>query len=343
MMNKAMIKMLLGGAMTLTMAMPASAQTSGQLRPCDRQCLINTGEAVLKAMVDGNPKVDPISPDVRYTENGQELKAPDGLWRTLTKAGTYRLRTVDPQTGMIGIFSTMEENGAPLILSTRVKVRDRMVTEIETTVARRDNAISAGNSAAMGPRPEELKERPAFTEVLKDSEKLPRWKLIEIANSYFRALENNNGRDHVPPFDPDCHRIENGMATTNRPVTPGQERGAGNMGCAEAFGLGYYHDDTRLRGMRFLAVDEDRGLVFVNGFFDHDAVTRSYKLNDGRTVTVSRTAPWTWQISEVFKIRAGKIWQVEAVLLSVPYGMKSNWDNGWKMPSYQEELEQTRQ
>jgi hypothetical protein len=114
------------------------------------------------------------------------------------------------------------------------------------------------------------------------------------------------------------------------------------MGCREAFALGYYREDTRLRGMRFLAVDEERGLVQVNGFFDHDATVRSYTLTDGREIKVARTAPWTWMISEIFKIRDGKIWQLEAILLSVPYGMKSNWDNGWKMPSPQEEYEKAR-
>lgn len=95
--------------------------------------------------------------------------------------------------------------------------------------------------------------------------------------------------------------------------------------------------------MRFLAVDEERGLVFVNGFFDHDAVLRSYKLDDGRTNTISRTAPWTWMTSEVFKIRDGKIWQVEAVLLSAQYGIKSYFTNGVKTLSYQEAIEQERQ
>jgi len=333
---------LLASALAIGAATPLGAQGSGQHRDCNRQCLIDIGEATLDAMVAGNPKVDPISPDMRYTENGQELKAPDGLWRTLTKALPYRLRTVDPSTGNIGIFSTVEENGAPIILATRIKVVNRAVTEIETTVARPDSNISAGTSAAMSPRALELKVRPEFDQVLAPAERLPRWKMIQIADTYFRALENNNGTDHVPPFDDECHRIENGMQTTDRAIPADGSPGPANFSCKEAFGLGYYREDTRLRGMRFLAVDEERGLVFVNGFFDHDAALRSYKLNDGRTVNVSRTAPWTWMISEVFKIRNGKIWKVEAVLLSVPYGMKSGWDNGWKMPSYQEELEKNQ-
>jgi hypothetical protein len=335
----------MAGAIALGVAtMPASAQTSRQLQPCDRQCLIDTGEAVLQAMVNGNPKVDPIHPDARYTENGQELKMPDGLWRTLSSAGSYRLRVADPETGMLSIFSTMEENGAPLILATRIKVRDRMGTEIEATVARRDSAISAGASAGMQPRPNDLKTRPEFDQILPPEQRSSRAKLIEIANLYFMSLENNDGKKHIPPFDKDCHRIENGFATTNQPkASPGATPSPLNFSCHDAFALGYYREDTRLRGMRFLAVDEERGLVFVNGFFDHDAALRNYKLNDGREVTVSRTAPWTWMISEVFKIRNGKIWQVEAVLLSVPYGLKSNWDNGFKMPSFQEEIERNQQ
>jgi hypothetical protein len=313
-------------------------------RECDRQCLIDIGEQYLQALGAHDPKREPISPDAKYTENGIKLKMPDGLWRTISKVGDYRLRVTDPETGMIGIFSTMEENGSPLILSSRLKVRNRQITEIETIVARREGQVSAGASAAFQPQPEALKVRPQFDQVLAPNERLPRWKLIQTADTYFRALENNNGKDHVPPFADDCHRIENGVATTNRPLAPGQkERGAGNMGCREAFGLGYYREDTRLRGMRFLAVDEERGLVFVNGFFDHDAALRSYKLNDGRTVNVSRTAPWTWMISEVFKIKDGKIWQVEAVLLSAPYGIKPFFTNGVKTLSYQEAIEEERQ
>jgi hypothetical protein len=66
-------------------------------------------------------------------------------------------------------------------------------------------------------------------------------------------------------------------------------------------------------------------LVFVSTFFDHDATLRSYKLTDGRTVQQPRTAPWTWQIAELFKIQSGKIMRVEALVNPAPYGMKSGW------------------
>ncbi len=328
-----------GLCLALGLAGPSAAAPD---HGCDRQCLIDLGEGYLKAMAAHDPAAGPISETARYTENGVELLMPDGLWRTVSGVGDYRLRVADPETGTLAMFSVMSENGAPIILGSRLKVRDRKITEIETVVARRDTAISAGAGAGLQPQPEALKERAQFGEVLPEAARRPRWKLIEIANSYFRALENNNGTDHVPPFAPDCHRIENGMATTNRPSDGKAPRSAGNMGCAEAFGLGYYREDTRLRDMRFLAVDEARGLVFVQGFFDHDAALRSYRLNNGQPITVSRTAPWTWMIMEIFRINDGRISQVEAVLLSVPYGMRPGWSNGVRMTSFQEEIEKAK-
>ena len=71
------------------------------------------------------------------------------------------------------------------------------------------------------------------------------------------------------------------------------------------------------------------------GFFiDHDAAIRSYKLTNGKTVSVDRTAPWTWMAQEIFQInKDGKISQIEAVLLSVPYGMRPGWHTGIPAPS----------
>jgi hypothetical protein len=63
---------------------------------------------------------------------------------------------------------------------------------------------------------------------------------------------------------------------------------------------------------------------------------RSYQIKDGRTVTARNTAPWTWGIHEIFQINAeGQSCQVEAVPLSVPYGMRPAFSTGVHMPSPQ--------
>jgi hypothetical protein len=50
------------------------------------------------------------------------------------------------------------------------------------------------------------------------------------------------------------------------------------------------------------------------GYFDHDGA-----------VNESLTQPYSLIIGEIFKIMDGEIRQIEAVLMTVPYGMESGW------------------
>jgi len=299
----------------------AAATSTAPGEACDRACMDDIVEKYLAAMLAHDPAKGPIAANVRYTENGQEMKLPDGIWKITTAIEPYRLNAVDPSTGQVGFFAVVRENGVPTIISARLKVVNKQITEIEQFVSR-DVIGGAIRADPMG-----MKRREQFYQTLAPAERRPREEMIAIANSYFTALENNDGTRKVP-FAPTCHRIESGAATTNVPVKPGAERGPLNMPCAEAFGLGYYREDTDLRDRRFPIVDEERGLVYALVFFDHDAVLREYKLTNGKTQTVKRTAPWTWQIAEVFQIKNGLIDQVEAVVLAAPYRMKPNWTGG---------------
>ena len=88
------------------------------------------------------------------------------------------------------------------------------------------------------------------------------------------------------------------------------------------------HFVTRIRDRRYVAVDQERGLVFAFGFFDHAAgKTRNFETPDGRKVTAGPVQPWTWEIAELFKIEKGKIRRIEAVLDRAPYGMGSGWSS----------------
>ena len=101
---------------------------------------------------------------------------------------------------------------------------------------------------------------------------------------------------------------------------------SGQWTCAEQFKSGLLHFVNRIRDRRFVAVDEERGIVFAFGFFDHSGgATRTFNVPDGRTVTAGPVQPWTWQLAELFKIEKGKIRKIEAILHRVPYGMTSGW------------------
>lgn len=285
-------------------------------------------EDYLSAMRAHSPSKLPLSKAVRYTENGVELPLPDGLWRTLDGVERYRLVVADPGHDTVGFFAKGTENGAPVLIATRLRMRDRQITEIEAVVAR----LTATLAGVPGgePRVDQLGDTPraAFLTPLPPDRRRSRAQLAEIVNRYFTGIENNTG-DKPPPFAEDCMRLENGTQTSGRPTAPGATPSPLNFSCKEAFRLGYYREDTRLRNRRVLAVDEERGLVYAGIFLDHDATLRSYALKDGRTVTVRNTGPWTWMAHEIFQINEnGEISQVEAVLLSVPYGMRPGWSTG---------------
>jgi hypothetical protein len=313
----------------------AAAPSHADAATCDRACLEGIAEKYLAAMLAHDPSQAPLAKGARYTENNVELPLPDGLWRTVTALGKYRLYVADPTGGSIGFFAKVQENGAPVLLSTFLKVSGGRITQMESQLARLSDTTGGGAPANL--RDDQLGDAPRrqFLTPLPPGGRRSRAELAAIANSYYTGLENNRG-DEPPPFADDCLRLENGTQTSGRPVPPGGQPSGMNYSCAEAFALGYYRDDTRLRNRRILAIDEERGLVYATVFFDHDATVRSYALRDGRPMTVRNTGPWTWSTQELFQINAeGRISQVEAVLLAVPYGQRPGFTTGLRFPSPQ--------
>jgi hypothetical protein len=283
---------------------------------CDRTCLNAFLDQVIAAMVAHDPSSLPLARDVKYTENGQLLKIGDGFWGTASGSPTYRIYADDPQAGQVMFMGVLPENATPVILGLRLKVELHRVSEIEALVARKE-----GGSIA---RPENLvTPNPIFSETVPPAERRSRQNMIAIANSYFSAIEK--GHASYVPFDANCNRIESGVQTTNNQAGATNPDSVLGMGCADQIKTRNFQPDTQIRDRRFAVIDEERGLVFVLGFFDHDAQLRSYTLANGHTVKQTRTGPWTWEIAEMFKIQGGKIMRVEAIVNTGIYGMKSGW------------------
>jgi hypothetical protein len=174
-----------------------------------------------------------------------------------------------------------------------------------------------------------------FLEAVPPAERMSRADLIKTANMYFSGMQQNDGKG-VYPFTDDCNRIENGMQSTNVPVKEGQTRPdpatatnySSAWGCKEQFQSGLLHFVTRIRDRRYVAVDQERGLVFSFIFFDHSAgKTRHFETPNGRAVVAGPAQPWTWEIAEMFKVENGKLRQIEAILQRSPYGMTSGWSS----------------
>ncbi len=283
---------------------------------CDRACLNGFVDNLLAAMVAHDPSRLPLGREVKYTENGQTLKIGDGFWGSASALPAYQIYADDPQTGQAMFMGVLQENGAPVIFCVRLKVELHQITEIEVIVSRKEPGSLA--------RPENLVQpNLIFSETLAPAQRRSRQNMIAIANSYFNAIEK--GHASFVPFDSNCNRIESGVQTTNNSQLATQPDSVLALGCADQIKTRNFQPDTLIRDRRFAVIDEERGLVFVLGFFDHDATLRSYTLADGRTVKQTRTAPWTWEIAEMFKIQDGKIMRVEALVNPAPYGMKSGW------------------
>ncbi len=322
------LSMLIAGTMA-GQAGPAKSQ-------CDRDCLNSFVDQYLDAVVAHDPSRLPLTKTAKFTENGQRLELGDGFWNTVSDKGTYKLYMDDPEAGQVGFFGTMREAGTPVILALRLKIDKQKISEIETLVVR--NGL--GPNSPTGAESLEKLGGPnhVFLENVPPAERGSREDLIKTANLYFSGIQLNDGKG-VYPFTDDCNRIENGNQTTNNPSLsplggpPPDPKGKPTMysaawTCKQQFESGLLHFVTRVRDRRFVVVDQERGLVLAFVFFDHAAgKTRTFQVPDGRTVTAGPTTPWTWELTEMFKVKKGKIRQIEAVLDRAPYGMGSGWSS----------------
>jgi hypothetical protein len=306
---------------------------SAQSGACDRACLEGFVDRYLDALVKHDPGAVPLAANVRFTENGQRLAIGDALWRSMKSKGTYRLFVSDVEAGQVAFIGTVNEESSdpaqatPALIALRLRIVGKQISEIEQAVIR--NVDAAKRVEALGA------PNPLFLATIPESQRMSRADLIRTANMYFSGMQQNDGKG-VYPFTPDCDRLENGTQTTNRPTPAGEQRPdpltasnySAQWSCLEQFKSGLLHFVTRIRDRRFVAVDQERGLVLAFGFFDHSAGdTRNFVTPSGRHVTAGPAQPWTWYLAELFKIEDGKIRRIEAVLDRVPYGMLSGWSS----------------
>jgi hypothetical protein len=307
-------------AMLSLIAAPLARAEQGN---CDRTCLDGFIDQYLDALQRKDPTRLSWAPNARFTENNVELAVGDGLWATITALGPQRTRAADALTGQAAVFGTVTETRETSGFALRLKIEDRRITEAETIVVR----ISDMGAIGGGRNPFEnapYADRPIFHQSLAAAERRPRERLISVADGYFDTLQLNDGVLFTE-FDPACVRHENGLQTTRNAAKPLGEISA--LGCAEQFKLGYYRYDDRLRARRFPLVDEERGVVLAAGFIDHSGRLGRYTLTDGQTLDSPIRRPHTFVLLELFKIRNGRILQIEAAFTAVPYHMPSPWDD----------------
>ncbi len=302
---------------TLTFAaVSTQAASSSPAIDCDRACLNAIADRYMDALVKKDVSVLPLAKDVKFTENGVQMKVGDGLWNTISGKHNYNLKIADVKQAQVAVIEVVEEHGVPGILAARLHVVDGKISEIETVLSRKIDTSPFPVTEGMN------KSNPLFAEQLAVTKRQPRERMISVADGYFDTLQLNDGTLFTQ-FTNDCNRVENGLLTTNNPNIPNYD--IAKMGCADQFKLGQYVYDDRLRDRRYPLVDEEAGVVLAAGFMDHTGKVYDFRWKDGTPQKSIFFYPHSFIYLELFKVENNAIRLVESVFASMPYNMPSVW------------------
>ena len=290
----------------------------------DRPALVALMDQYLDALAKHDPSSVPLADDVKLVENTKVTPIGKGLWETATGGPTdFRIYVADPVAGQIGFLGVIQENNLPTILGARLKIVDGKITEI-------DHLVIDAVKHPLNPNME--KPRPGLIQPLNPSERVPRDQMLEIANSYYEAIVQDNGE--IAPFADECQRRENGGTTANYKEETSEEVPDDDflifrkMKCSEQLSTGVMAYITNINRRRFIAVDEEMGLVFAYSMFVHTGGPKVMKITGvpGITEMKNNWGPFDLPAAHVFKIRNVMIYEIEAIGYVAEHGIKNGWE-----------------
>jgi hypothetical protein len=330
---------------SIAMLGASGALFAAQDSECDRQCLVNMVQRYLAALVKHDPKAVPFAEEVKFVESTANIPIGKGLWVTASEGpSNFQIYAADPVAQQVACLVMMKENGRDILLGARLKLEDLKITEAEHLVIR-----NLGNSPAGQGALDNLKTpRPGLLEDLAPSDRTPRWQMLKAGRAYYVALTGEDGK--LAPFAPECERHENGMVTAGgKPRAPKAKPQATQptpelekmMKAIEAIGpwantcegqlsTGTFSYITEIRNRRVLIADEQKGLVVGFSMFYHDSSLKEFDFKgpNGEVIGKRPSYQGTFNLPamHIFKIKKGKIYDIEAIGFSMPYGTKSGWE-----------------
>lgn len=278
----------------------------------------------LAALPKHDPAGLPIAGDVKIVENTEKIAIGRGLWETVSAGPMkFKIYAADPAAGQVGFMGVIHEKNKPVLFAARLKVVDGKITEIDHLVVRE----------IKDPLPSTLIEpRPGFLASLKPSERIPHDQMLKIAYSYYESIVQNNGK--LAPFADECQRRENGSASVNNPPKTPEEAKKDpfsvfrRMKCAEQMDTGIWSYITRIDQRRLIAADEEMGLVFAYSMFVHSGEPKVLKIKGvpGVTESPNEYGAFNLPAAHMFKIRNGKIYEIECIGYMGKFGIKNGWE-----------------
>jgi hypothetical protein len=274
---------LLFVAVALLLTIPAQAAAPA----CDRACLQGTITQYLDAMLAHDPSTLPLASKVRFTEDQQELKLGEGLWKTIDSLTAFRQDILDVKHGVAGVHVKVIEGGKPVLAAIRIRMDGRRIAGVESLLVRsREEGALFNVDNIQKPSPEMNVAPPA-------GQRNSRAEMEKIALLYPKGLRVGSFVTAGTPFGKDAYRFENGMLMAGAQCTF-------RAGCDDIRGQ-KIPELARIRAM-VAAVDEEQGIVWLRMDFGKSPVREVGELS----------------MFEMFKVYDGRIQAVEAFMKVVP-------------------------
>ena len=298
----------------------ASALTtvSAQDGSCDRACLERIADQYMAAMVTHDATKAPLASNFILTENTVRLPPTEGLWFTAAGLGDFKFHIADLKTGQVVWTGIVKEHAKPVLLSVRLKVVNRKITEAESIVAR--DVTEEKNLANLKAIP------PGFNDFLAPAERVSREEMVRVTDVYFAALDTMDSSK--VPWEEPAFRIENGIVTCGtipnmvRPAAGGPPSGS----CISPGGKVPYALKTvhNVKPRRTPVIDEEKGITWGLYVFNHRGVDK-IAVPDGTVVESFFKSPNSMPWADMFKTKNGKLKGIFAFGITVPYGTNDGW------------------
>jgi hypothetical protein len=253
----------------LVVGLVASARVPDALAQgnCDRACLRTALDQYLAAVVKHDPSAAPLVTGFRQTENAINVPPGGGVWKTVTGLGKVQRRFLDPVSGQAGYYGIVNEGETSAVVTVRVRVQNRKLTEAEWYLARPgdpglNGPAQAGRPPANLVNPEYLAANPPPERTLPPAQRLSRDALIAIVNSYFDGITSHDRT--VALVHDGCGRLENGSPAPagkwlpRAAGAPPPAPAAANNDCMS--GMANFNLQL-VAARRFPVVDEEAGIV----------------------------------------------------------------------------------
>jgi hypothetical protein len=325
-------KIFVGGVSILILV--AAALASALAAPkCDRQCLVDLMRQYVAAMVKHDPNAVPLAENAKFMENAAVMPIGKGLWETASGGPTaFQIYAADPVAQSVACLLVMKENDKDILLGAHLKVVDGKITEAEQLVAR-DNVNGA--------LPTLQKPRPGLVEDVAPADRMDRGDLIKIGLSYYDALTGEDGT--YSPFAAECERHENGAVSAGgnpperkaKPAAkqnPEMEKMMKSMAaiprtCEGQISSGVFGYITEINPRRLVVADVQKGLAVGISMLQHDGHLKTLPIKGvpGMDSMPGFTMQFNFPSIHFYKIKKGKIYDIETIGVSVPFGTKFGW------------------